>query len=405
MCLEPWNGTSISKKDTGLGNRLMHWASIYYLSSFFENVEIIVQDQYWPELEFLYLPNTSKINILSEEVKNHYVEISDISFPLLIRNKDSLFEDNQKYYFPKLFEDIPNSILYSGLKNIKFKESSINDFFKKIFLNVCAIHLRRGLNTIPSKGFVMESSTTYMGKENLKNYLRDFFFRSHYLPPENYIVIPDSAFFYFIEKVILKKKDQQIYISSDIPLKYYDHYFQKYPNNIILRDHYIKSFFKFFDLEYLETKFNNQKYTIKQTLINLFDLFSLAHSKFIVGDNYSTWSIVSSFINKKTKLIFIFDFIAKEEQISIDKVKKIYNYYPEYLNKLSMKSFRVSDDSSTLLDLIEDWHFSDNEKQDLLNLIDQITIWLTQHNSNNIHDEQYSNGWNDCLEHIKSKLK
>jgi hypothetical protein len=405
MCPEPWKGTSISKKDTGLGNRILHWASVYYLSSFFDDVKVFVQDEYWPELEFLDFPNTSKINISFNQIESDYLEVSSNDFGFLCKNRDFIFKQNQKYYFPKLFDNVCSDVLYDGIKNIKFKDQSVNNFFIKNFSDLCSIHLRRGLGTLPSKGFVIES-IHYMGKEKFKNYLKDFFFRTYYIPSEKYTILPDSLYFDIIEKIISKNKDQKIYLCSDIPLKYHEHYLNKYPNNIVVRDDYIKPFLEFFDLDYLESKSNNRKYTIKQTLINLFDLFSLGHSKLTIRDNYSTWTTVSSLVHEKNQSIFPLDYIMNEKQISLTEVKKIYKYYPEYLNKLSMKNFRISDDSSTLLDLIEDWHFLDNEKDDLLNLMDQINRWLPTEMNNDISENiDYINGWNDCLKIIRTKLK
>jgi hypothetical protein len=33
VCLEPWGGQGISKRDTGFGNRVIHWAILYYIST------------------------------------------------------------------------------------------------------------------------------------------------------------------------------------------------------------------------------------------------------------------------------------------------------------------------------------------------------------------------------------
>jgi hypothetical protein len=57
----------------------------------------------------------------------------------------------------------------------------------------------------------------------------------------------------------------------------------------------------------------------------------------------------------------------------------------------------------SLLDLVGDWYFPDNSEEDYINLMNQIDCWISLQKKSQVDDE-YSLGWNDCIENIKTKL-
>ena len=54
--VEPWGGYD-SKNDTGFCNRLFHWEFAYQLNEINNfKFKILLEDYWWPELEYLELP-------------------------------------------------------------------------------------------------------------------------------------------------------------------------------------------------------------------------------------------------------------------------------------------------------------------------------------------------------------
>jgi hypothetical protein len=182
VCLEPWGGLGISKRDTGFGNRVIDWAILYYISTLLEDCELLVQEEYWPELEFISLPKTKVTKISSGEVREKFLKLSPSDILHILNSKDVSSIQNSKYigWYSEEYvmtkvtsSDMASSIeniLSSGIKDIKFKEERINKFFKDRFSDFSSIHLRRGFGTIPTLGFVKEYFS--YNKEILKTYLK-----------------------------------------------------------------------------------------------------------------------------------------------------------------------------------------------------------------------------------------
>lgn len=331
ICLEPWNGNH-NQHDTGFGNRLIHWASIYYISTFYDDCKIIVEKRYWPELEFLNLPNTVALDIDSDYVKNNYILLSSQDIRNIVnRNKKNIFDNNSFPYYSDKFISLGNRVISVGIEKIEFKDRKVNKFFEDNFSDFCSIHLRRGVGTNPTLGFIKDF-LCYRSKKHLKTYLEEYYFGFGYCPPSNhYNIIPDSVYFSLIDEIISKNKSQKFYISSDISESYYSYYFDRYPNNIKKREEYLKEFLTFFnydeDVDQFYSYLGVNRYLWKETLINLFDLFALSHSSMIIVDSYSTWGMVSFLMSKKKTKINAVQHTMSRDSISIDEFIKRYSYF------------------------------------------------------------------------------
>lgn len=335
VCLEPWDGKGIIEYDTGLGNRFLHWDLYYYLSTLCQDmdIELVVPLNYWPELEFIFLPNTIGLNISSSEIKNKSVKITNENIINILKDSNiSIFKcpKVKQYYSDQFFNPgcspSPN-IFGDGIKKIKFKDENINEFFKKNFSEFCSIHLRKGFGSNPSIGF-LKNYLNYKTKDELKNYLNTYYFRCNWKTPHNFLLAPsDIVYFSMIEDFISNNKDQKFYISSDVPENYYSYYFEKYPHNLISRETYINEFLNLFDFDKIKDN--------KQTLINLFDLFVLSHSNTLVIYPNSTWGEVASLMCKEKTIIQIIDYTLKKENITYEEFVKKYSYY----ESTSIKSF------------------------------------------------------------------
>jgi hypothetical protein len=331
FCLEPWNGNH-NQHDTGLGNRLIHWAAIYYISTLYDNCKIIVEEKYWPELEFLDLPNTESSDIDSEYIKNNYILLSSQDIRGVVTgNKKNIFDNNSSPYYSDKFISFEERIVSVGISKIKFKNEKVNKFFEDNFYDFCSIHLRRGVGTNPTLGFVKDF-LFYNGKEEFKTYLGEYYFNFGYCPPSNhYNIIPDSVYFSLIDEIISNNKLQKFYISSDIFESYYSYYFDRYSNNMKKKEEYFGEFLSFFDYDEDIDEFYSylgvNTCLRKETLINLFDLFILAYSHTILVDGHSTWAVVASLIAKKKNKINVIAHTLIRDSISIDDFIKKYSYF------------------------------------------------------------------------------
>lgn len=334
ICFEPWGGTAISDKDTGLGNRLLHWASLYYISTICGNCKILVEKKYWPELQFLELPNTESCEKNLNNIKSTSLKLSSQDIKDIIYEKNlNILDDNFDCYYSDEFICFENEITSLGISKIKFKNDNITKFFKDNFSNIFTVHLRRGLGTIPTFGFIKDF-LSYKTKEDFKKYCLDYYLSIRYDPPEEYSIIPDRIYFSVIDEIIKENSNQKFYISSDIKEEYYSYYFDRYSNNIIKKEEYFHKFISLLNIQndfYLSDELNtfvgSKKFSLHSTLANLFDLFVLINSHTLVVDNYSTWSIVASLIGRKKKLIKVIDYILRKDSISYETFVKKYSYY------------------------------------------------------------------------------
>lgn len=415
VCLEPWGGHGIEEYDTGLGNRLIHWATIHYISTLCENCKLIVPKEYWPELEFLYLPDTEVVDVDSLEIKKNFLKLSpqDIENILYtenfscITNSDYIQIYSNEFGDGGLYKKYPK--ILESLSKIKFKKKEINQFFQDNFSDCCSIHLRRGSGTHPSVGFMHEYFLN--DKPQVIEYIRNYICNSFSYPPENFLIIPDSCYFFIIDQVILNNKDRKIYISSDISEDYYGYYFKKYANNISSKNQYLEKFLNLF--EYDKTEIKNYKYSLNQTLINLFDLFLLSHSKTVIMDNFSSWSLVAVSIGKNREVIDVIPYIKKNKSISDVQFKVKYQYHlsTNLKNKLveRVKSINerldiIKDLNSYLFSNILEDAFGNANELDKIYFATQLYIMISLEKRKN-DDDIYFLGWNDAIDNLLKKIK
>ncbi len=77
ICFEPWRGVGITKYDSGFGDRIRFWVLAHHLSTIINDVQIIVEEKYWPELLLIDFPNTTSQDISSLKLsKNQLLPIS-----------------------------------------------------------------------------------------------------------------------------------------------------------------------------------------------------------------------------------------------------------------------------------------------------------------------------------------
>lgn len=355
ICFEPWRGKGISEYDSGFADRMRHWILAHKLSLIIKDLQIIVEEKYWPELLLLDFPNTISQDISSLLLsKDNLIPISCEEAGYIISTKDTSsinFSENIYYYFNfsmHRVNDVYNkqnlrydSIAYEGISKIKFKLSIVSDFIEKQFSDCCFIHLRRGNGTFPTLKFLNEMEQ-FLSKEIVDSYWKTFhtirlghsirseeykYFDSllekdtdkkYYRIDKKYLLIKepisddagwvnyykttaDSDYFNVIINVILKDNpDKKLYISSDIPQKYYSYYYSNFPNNVMNKTFYFQQFLNLYENR-LHVKEVNKEYSIPIFKIfeNVFDLMVGCHSNMIVRSNSNWGKIVSLYKKKK----------------------------------------------------------------------------------------------------------
>lgn len=292
------------EKDNSFSERLTYWLIFYHIIKKIPNCSIFLQDYYWPEFLFLTLPDTFDIQIDKDNIRKKY-ELLDLStISQMLTDKKFCIEGNNLFYssipslklMPYFKQLLSQELFYNPLKNLKFKNNSINLFFEQNFLNVTSIHIRRGIGTRPNSKYIQELSN-YVDIKTINSYYSDCLKKNS---TPLFDITSDSYYFNIIDDIISKDKNKKIYLSYDVPEKFVEHYFLKYPNNIVTRKDYFNQYLKFFDT-YEVLKKNKYFTSLDQILINLFDFFALCYSDAIVV-NQSGWTAIAS-IYKEKKII------------------------------------------------------------------------------------------------------
>lgn len=277
----------IHPEDTAFGNRMYIWTQFYYLT-YRTNFEykIVVQDEYWPELKFLNLPNT--IALKKEDFhpkqktykisKNHLKSIIFDNCTKHLRTHDYWYLD-EWYIVDGGYDelDIPNP--YSL---IKFKNPSINDILSNYFKSFVSIHIRRYHGI-----YSTEDDLDEMPPSLKEQYLKETF---KPLSKTAYTYIKDEVYFKLIEKLLESDQNVKIYISTDLPEKFYKHYKTRYFKDTIKdkNDYYekLKNVLKeCFPVQFIDSN--------KKIVEDLLDFFVMAYSKFIIMPDYSTWGRIA----------------------------------------------------------------------------------------------------------------
>jgi hypothetical protein len=293
---EPYDGMDIKNLDNGFCNRVFHWEIGYFLNQYNKyDFDLYVEDYYWPELEFINLPNTHTIVKQPNQPLNEYHELfrtpmNNKKTIVMDKNVVSRILDNKNYKLDNKFNFVSNfgydytwkfinfysQRIQRPLKNIKIRDFDLDVKLKRILHNSVGIHIRRGYGVMKNK-----IQAQYLNDLDLSKT-----FKVDTKGP--YTFFEDQKYMYIINSLIDDNPDIKIYISTDLEDKSLYHFKSQYPHNIItfsnlLEDNLIKKYYyKFHD---------DQK---RQMCKNMIDLFALSYTDFIIKSNDSTWSQFAS---------------------------------------------------------------------------------------------------------------
>ena len=262
--------------DSGWGQRVYSLEQGYIIGSKtnFE-YEMQVQLKDWPELYFLDIPNIKGIGIdnVEEYIDNSKKLEPDILYKIILGGQHNLLFEHDHCYFDEWIvetKDLEKDVYF--VKNIHFKDPKIHEFLEDKLNSFVGWHLRR-------RYWVrVEREDLLTLPEHLREeYWNDIAIHRD-ISLDNYRFIPDQYYFQVLDKFIEKNKDQKIYLSTDLPYKFYEYYYDRYQNLHTYDD---------FEDEYLSILKNSVSEEIIQKHADiarhLFDCFALSYCKLMVN--------------------------------------------------------------------------------------------------------------------------
>lgn len=265
--------------DTSLCNRILHWEVAYDISKRTNfQYKILVEKEYWPELEFIDLPNT--VALSQNELPHGSIPLSFKKAAFIIKNGSEASTKSTNWYsdfgYKILASFYGDTNFFHPLSLIKLKDLSIETHIKERVKDAVGLHIRRNSGVT-----FKEEDLNTLPLEIKEQYLR---FRKNNPPvKEDYIrYIKDDLYFSVIENLLKTDPTQKFYISCDLPYNLYSYYKKKYGDAIITKKDLLTT---------VEGSF--------ATLSNIIDLFALSSCKFIIKSNRSSWSDFAQFYNNR----------------------------------------------------------------------------------------------------------
>jgi len=267
--VEPWGGYNFVE-DTGFCNRLFHWELAYQLNEINNfKFKILLEDYWWPELEYLELPYTewwdkhkpTNTDIdrltptdLADNKRNRFINYTiPIDSREMETRQDFVLSDDVDYYptcgynFTRQFEEQFDKIRPLQLVSLKNKQLE-KEIIEKT-KGVVGIHIRRGIGVKPHD------------KDGAIEY------------------VDDKVYTDIMDSILELNPNQRFYISADVPkaeLQYFYDNYDCFTWDVLNVDKY-------------KVK---QKYKIlhKHTFANVVDLMMLSNTSFLVKVLSSSWS-------------------------------------------------------------------------------------------------------------------
>lgn len=316
-----------------LGDSLQMWYQAQYLIQRFNlNCKIILQEQDWPELSFISLPNTETrkkdITINSKKID------IDCMIQLLLYSNCEFLNDHDNWYiedwffFDDVFECHENDCLtqeklYENkfvdkniFKVIKFKDDEIDNFINENLTDKVALHLDRDIDILISIADI-KTFPHNLREDFYKNYIFNrHIFRD--IKPRVYYTqfVPDSEYYKVIEECLEYEINQKFYISSSSHPRFHTHYKERY-RNIYDKFDYMDNFLKLLSEKYEETQIKDLNMVYK-----LFDLFALIKSKMIIQPYSSPFAKFATQVSNNYEFFLP---IFKYQDFKLKKIRKLYD--------------------------------------------------------------------------------
>jgi hypothetical protein len=303
--LEPYGGWS--ENDTGFCNRIFHWEIAHEIAK--QNnfdFKILLQKIHWPELDLIYLPNTSTFRFFEYEFGlYHQNAFQNLRFKTVFNIEEetvrlaskidrekvtSMFKtdvfdlsDDEHWYsdfgYEELKKLVGRTIKNRPLANIKLRHHFVEDFLRRNTKGVIGIHIRRNSGVSFKEDDVL----------SLPEHVREGFIKlqkGNVAVHKGYKFFRDEKYFAIMDKILEMNPNQKFYISCDLPFELYSYYHDRYPGKILTKEDFVSI---------IQDYLTNSSIDVRQmergsVIDNVVDLFSLSFCKFLIRSNRSTWS-------------------------------------------------------------------------------------------------------------------
>jgi hypothetical protein len=288
--------------DTGLCNRLLFWEIVQIVNKLHnDKFEVVVYDEQWPEKNIFDLPNTKFKPNKDINIEN-YLPITIDNLNDILSGKYKLSDTN--YYTDFAYYQITDMSenVDRLLKTIKFKDNKINKLLKESVSNMIGIHVRRGRGVKFNKS-VLDTLPESIRDDYYKKKLEDKGCWHLYI----YDFIDDSTYFSYIDAILKQNPNQQFFISCDMEDKYFQHWYDRYPDNIVSK----KDYYDIIDASsYLHEEIysHDKPFLQKEGILhfyNFLDLYCLSNTKMLIKLFMSSWSDFASDYLGKDKVTVI----------------------------------------------------------------------------------------------------
>lgn len=340
-----------SVTDTGFCNRILHWELAYYINE--KNnfqYRILLQDMFWPELELLELPYSSPVkmekysfgfyhpmefnylkfltvydienmaismsNPLSKNVLENMFLTENFNLPKNVHSNfgyDNLTRLLNLKHNPNLFDHLPTENLKDRpLRKINIKYSFIRVLLENFAKEVVGIHIRR------HNGVCVSEDDINTVPKNIREDYKKFIKETNSLH-NAYHYYSDEFYFNIIDNILKINPKQKFYISSDLPRKYLEHFYEKYGDNILDNSGIIRIVTEFL------VDSNHDVYKMRSygnVIENIVDLFTLSYCELLVMSNKSTWSEFAKYYRDQPSV-----FVTEE----LEKIKNMYSKIFKYV--------------------------------------------------------------------------
>lgn len=288
-----WTGQNY---DTGFCNRLLHWELAYLINKAKGySYSIIVEEQYWPELKLLNIPNTkattTKKNIYGEYTfANGATPISELEIHRIFKendfvldNKDHLYSDFGWTILRHIEVSKNIDIIPRPLTKIQLLHKPIEELLRKSLQGVVGIHIRRNNGVYKTqedkKSLPKEVRSKFPMTIQNKNSI-------YYMESSDYTFHRDDLYFNILDEMLELNPNQKFYLSCDLPYELISYYYDRYGNNMVNKNYLINQAYDFL----LTLGHSKKDFIFGNVVENIVDLFSLSFCDFLIKSPASTWS-------------------------------------------------------------------------------------------------------------------
>tara|TARA_R110000850_G_scaffold33258_2_gene90682 strand:+ start:197 stop:1237 length:1041 start_codon:yes stop_codon:yes gene_type:complete len=308
--LEPWGGGH-HEFDTGYGNRVQHWETVYKLQMICgtdHNTQ--VEQHFWHEKKFVDFPGMiawqlwhTNPEIQSKVAKwdfDHHKEKWTKLVPITNKMVDDILDgktDTLKngidyytafdwYKVDQVLSDT-NYKTVKGSRQIKIIDPTFRKSFSKMLgMNTIGVHLRRGAGVFKSKKEMLEFSETLQDNDLLNQ-------NNPRSKESIYKYVNDRKVTRLLQDIIAERPKAQFYISTDLPTMELKKITDQLPEGtkVFTRDDFYKHVPKYTHSTHLYESTNLER-TGLETVI---DQSALRACKIILGHPVSTWTLVAAY--------------------------------------------------------------------------------------------------------------